>query len=89
LTYKRKCSILYLEGPAGLFKLAGRPAHKTMGITTYIKETRAEFKHVTWPSKRQALAYSLAVVIISVFTAYLLGAFDALFQFGLSKLIGF
>lgn len=60
-----------------------------MSITSYIKETRAEFKHVTWPTKKQAIAYSVAVVIISLVTAYMLGAFDALFQYGLGKLIGF
>lgn len=60
-----------------------------MSITSYIKETRAEFKHVTWPTKKQAIAYSVAVIVISLITAYLLGAFDALFQYGLGKLIGF
>jgi len=60
-----------------------------MSITSYIKETRAEFKHVTWPTKKQAIAYSVAVIVISLVTAYLLGAFDALFQYGLGKLIGF
>lgn len=60
-----------------------------MSITSYIKETRAEFKHVSWPTKGQAIAYSVAVVVISLVVAYLLGAFDALFQYGLGKLIGF
>ena len=60
-----------------------------MNITTYLKETRAEFKHVTWPKRKTAIAYSIAVVIISLFTAYFLGAFDTLFQMGLGKLLGF
>lgn len=60
-----------------------------MGITTYIKETRAEFKHVTWPNRQQTIAYTIAVLIISVATAYFLGAFDFLFQKGLGKLLGF
>ncbi len=71
---------------AGTFR--SRPTN-TMGITSYIKETRAEFKHVTWPTRRQAIAYSAAVIIISLVVAYLLGAFDKLFQLGLAKLLGF
>ena len=60
-----------------------------MSIVTYIKETKEDFKHVNWPTRKQAIAYSIAVVIISLITAYLLGAFDSLFQFGLGKLLGF
>ncbi len=60
-----------------------------MNITTYLKETRAEFKHVTWPKRNTAIMYSVAVVVISLFVAYFLGAFDQLFQLGLGKLLGF
>ena len=60
-----------------------------MNITTYLKETRAEFKHVTWPKKKTAIAYSIAVVVISLLVAYLLGAADGIFQMGLGKLLGF
>lgn len=60
-----------------------------MSITTYIKETKAEFKHVNWPTRKQAIAYTIAVIVISVLTAYFLGAFDSLFQYGLGKLLGF
>ena len=60
-----------------------------MSITTYIKETQAELKHVNWPTRKQSLAYTIAVIVISLVVAYLLGAFDKLFQFGLGKLLGF
>jgi preprotein translocase SecE subunit len=60
-----------------------------MGLTNYIKETRGEMKHVNWPTRRQAIAYTIAVIVISVLVAYMLGAFDALFKFGLSKILGF
>ena len=59
-----------------------------MSITNYIKETKAEFKHVVWPTRKQAIAYTIAVIVISVLVAYLLGGFDSLFQFGLRKLLG-
>lgn len=60
-----------------------------MSITNYIKETRGEFKHVNWPTRKQTISYTIAVIIISVVVAYLLGAFDKIFQFGLAKILGF
>ncbi len=60
-----------------------------MSITSYVKETREEFKHVNWPNRKQAIVYTISVIVISVAVAYLLGAFDSLFQFGLGKLLGF
>ncbi len=50
-----------------------------MKITEYIKETRAEMAHVTWPTRKQAVLYAVAVVAISVVIAFLLGAFDYIF----------
>lgn len=54
-----------------------------MKITDYVRETKAEMSHVTWPSRRQAIAYSALVVIASLATAGFLGAFD----YGFSKLL--
>ncbi len=50
-----------------------------MKITEYIKETRAEMAHVTWPSRKQAIAYSVAVVLVSFGVAVFLGLFDYIF----------
>ncbi len=50
-----------------------------MKITEYIKETRAEMAHVTWPTRKQAVLYAIAVVVISVAVAFILGAFDYIF----------
>ncbi len=60
-----------------------------MSITTYLKETRAEMANVKWPSRRQAIGYSVAVILISLVTAYVLGAFDRAFQIGLGAILGF
>ena len=51
-----------------------------MKITEYVKDTRAEMSHVTWPTRKQAIAYSLLVVIISVVIAAFLGLFDYIFS---------
>jgi preprotein translocase SecE subunit len=51
-----------------------------MSIITYFKETKNEMKHVTWPSMRQAVIYTVAVVVVSVAVALLLGFFDYIFS---------
>lgn len=45
----------------------------------YIKETQQELKHVSWPTRQQAIAYTVLVIIVSIATAYFLGFFDAVF----------
>ena len=56
-------------------------------ITDYIKETKAEMGHVTWPTRLQAIYFTVAVIAISVAVAYYLGAFDSLFKMGLERLL--
>ena len=53
----------------------------------YIKEVRAEMKNVTWPTRDQAIFFTIAVVVISVAIAYYLGLFDYLFRIGLSWIL--
>ena len=45
----------------------------------YLKDVRGEMQHVSWPTRRQAIAYSLLVIGISLFVAVLLGASDFVF----------
>ena len=54
-----------------------------MKVADYIKETRAEMKHVNWPTRKQSVAFTLIVVGISVSVAIFLGIFDYLFSLGL------
>ncbi len=49
-------------------------------ITEYVKDTRAEMAHVTWPTRKQAINYALLVVVISVVTAFFLALFDYIFS---------
>lgn len=51
-----------------------------MKITEYLKDTRAEMAHVTWPSRKQAIYYSIVVILVSVATAFVLGLFDYIFS---------
>ena len=58
-------------------------------LTEYLKETKAELKHVIWPGRRQTFYYTLIVIVLSVLVAYYLGIFDFIFSKGLSKIISF
>jgi len=58
-----------------------------MKIFEYIKETKSELKHVSWPTRRQAIAFTSIVIAISVFVAVFLGLFDYLFTLAIEKFI--
>lgn len=47
-----------------------------MGFIDYLKETRAELKHVSWPTRKQAVGFTAMVIVLSFLTAALLGLFD-------------
>lgn len=53
----------------------------------FLKETRAELKHVTWPSRNRAILYAVIVIIFSAAIGYLLGGFDTLLHTGLKSII--
>ena len=59
-----------------------------MSIISYFKETKEEFRHVTWLSRNQALVYTMLIVVVSLIVGYMLGLFDSLFSFGLKTLLG-
>ncbi|HMP67610.1 MAG TPA: preprotein translocase subunit SecE [Candidatus Paceibacterota bacterium] len=50
-----------------------------MGLINYIKETKSELKHVSWPTRKQAIIYTILVIIISIIVAIYVGLFDYLF----------
>lgn len=46
----------------------------------YLKDVRAEMKHVSWPTRRQVVIYTIAVIALSLTAAVYLGLFDYLFS---------
>ncbi len=48
-------------------------------FSEYLKETKGELKHMTWPSKKQAILFTAIVIVFSAIVAIFLGAFDLLF----------
>jgi preprotein translocase SecE subunit len=51
-----------------------------MSLITYFKDTKNEMKHVTWPTVRQTVVFTVAVIIVSLLVAALLGFFDYVFS---------
>lgn len=58
-----------------------------MAIKQYIKETMAEMKHVTWPTRQQTVIYSILVIVVSIAVSAYLGLLDSVFAAGLALLI--
>lgn len=56
-------------------------------FTEYLKETKGEMKHVTWPTKEQVISYTAVVIGLAVFSAILLALFDLAFTYLFDKLI--
>lgn len=53
----------------------------------YFKEVRAEMKHVSWPTRRQAIIYTGVVIAVSLATAIYLGLLDYIFSLIIQKII--
>ncbi|HEV8666298.1 MAG TPA: preprotein translocase subunit SecE [Candidatus Paceibacterota bacterium] len=56
-------------------------------MPNYLKEVRAEMKHVSWPSRNQTIVFTVVVIGVSLFTALYLGAWDYLFSLFIKKII--
>ena len=50
-----------------------------MKIVDYLREVKGELRHVNFPKHKQTFSVTLLVIILSILTAYFLGAFDFLF----------
>ncbi|MES2088006.1 MAG: preprotein translocase subunit SecE [Patescibacteria group bacterium] len=58
-----------------------------MKLGQYLQETKAELAHVSWPTRSQAIIYSIVVVVISFATAFYLGGLDFIFSTLLQKFV--
>jgi preprotein translocase subunit SecE len=56
-----------------------------VGLTkTFFREVRMELKKVTWPTRKETLAATAMVIILSVVVAFFLGILDV----ALAKMVG-
>ncbi|MDD2354029.1 MAG: preprotein translocase subunit SecE [Patescibacteria group bacterium] len=56
-------------------------------LIKYIKESIAEMKKVTWPSKKETYRYTTLVIILSLSVAAFLGLLDFAFNLGFKLII--
>lgn len=56
-------------------------------MINYFKDVRAEMKHVSWPSRRLTITYTIVVVGLSLATAVYLGLLDFVFSGFIKQLI--
>lgn len=52
---------------------------REISVIRYFRETRAELRKVTWPTREQATRLTLIVLAVVVFMAALLGMIDYVF----------
>jgi preprotein translocase subunit SecE len=52
-----------------------------MKLADYLRETKGELKHVSWPTKKQAITFTILVIIISIVTSLILSGFDFGFSY--------
>ncbi len=46
----------------------------------YFRNVRAEMKHVSWPSRRLTIVYTVVVILVSLTVAVYLGLLDYIFS---------
>jgi len=56
-------------------------------LVTYLAESRAELKKVSWPTRQEALKHTLIVIGMSLFVAFFLGLLDFIFAKGLTFIL--
>ena len=56
-------------------------------ISNYVRESVAELKKVTWPTKKETYNYTLLVIGISLGVALFLGLLDYIFAQGFQIMI--
>jgi preprotein translocase subunit SecE len=56
-------------------------------LSNYIKESIAEMKKVTWPTKKETRNYTILVIAISIGVALFLGLLDYIFTFAFQFII--
>ncbi|MBX4181586.1 preprotein translocase subunit SecE [Candidatus Parcubacteria bacterium] len=56
-------------------------------FVNYIRDTRGELVHVSWPTRQQATVFTAIVIVISLLVSIYLGFFDYLFSLILQKFV--
>ncbi len=68
-------------------KVVKIPKKKRRSPARYFKETVAELKKVTWPTRKALVNYTLAVLAFIAIAAVVTGAFDWILAEGLNLVV--
>ena len=60
---------------------------KGNAVTRYFRETRAELRKVSWPTRQEAWSLTRLVLVVTISMAILLGLLDYLFDLALKGII--
>jgi preprotein translocase subunit SecE len=53
----------------------------------YLRATRGEIKHVSWPTQRQTTIYTVLVILVSIATGLYLGGLDVVLTDMLGRIL--
>ncbi len=56
-------------------------------LAQYFRATKAEMKHVKWPSQRQGMMYTLLVIAVSAVVMIFVAAADFVFTSGVDFIV--
>jgi preprotein translocase subunit SecE len=73
------------KAPTTASQAAPKPDNR---LVRYFKETRAELRKVSWPTRKQATNLTLIVLAVTIAMAIFLGAVDLLFVKLLGLIVG-
>lgn len=65
----------------------GKARPKGNALVRYLRDTRAELRNVSWPSRREAFSLTRMVLLVTIVMAAFLGALDYLFTWELRQII--
>jgi preprotein translocase subunit SecE len=60
---------------------------KNNRLVRYIRDSYAEMKKVTWPTRKETIKITIVVIIISLSVAAFLGLLDYIFSLGIKEII--
>ena len=58
----------------------------TKRFTSFLKETKAELKKVTWPSRNEVTSTTIVVIVATVFFGFYLFFMDIIFSWAINQL---
>ena len=58
------------------------------GVARFVRESQAELRKVTWPTREQTINLTIVVVAVCLVMTVFLGVVDSVFQYVVQQIIG-